>query len=181
MELELLKCVLPDKFDARCIVAKLPPSWRNFATSLKHQRNEFSVENIIGSLDVDEKARSKDKQTGGTEGRSAANLVQKNAHKFKEKNKGVSQTTNFKKKARGSSVMTGNGLHATVPALLCRFAYFLNKSDNTMSDINGSHGGAVGATFPVAMYVIFLSYLALLLVPCSDLVHVLRTECKADD
>ena len=65
-ELELLKCVLPDKFVAGCIVAKLPPSWRNFATSLKHQRHEFSVENIIGSLDVEEKARAKDKHTGGT-------------------------------------------------------------------------------------------------------------------
>ncbi|KAK1650383.1 hypothetical protein QYE76_068188 [Lolium multiflorum] len=89
-ELELLKCVLPDKFVAGCIVAKLPPSWRNFATSLKHQRHEFSVENIMGSLDVEEKARAKDKHTGGTEGRSAANM------------------------ARGSSVMMGNGLHATV-------------------------------------------------------------------
>jgi hypothetical protein len=99
-ELELLKCVLPDKFVAGCIVAKLPPSWRNFATSLKHQRHEFSVENIMGSLDVEEKARAKDKHTGGSEGRSAANMVQKNAHKSKGKNKGVSQTTNFKKKGK---------------------------------------------------------------------------------
>jgi hypothetical protein len=60
-EPELLKCVLPDKFVMGCIVAKLPPSWRNFATSLKHQRHEFSIENIIGSLDVEEKVRAKDK------------------------------------------------------------------------------------------------------------------------
>ncbi|KAK1647030.1 hypothetical protein QYE76_064835, partial [Lolium multiflorum] len=99
-ELELLKCVLPDKFVAGCIIAKFPPSWRNFATSLKHQRHEFSVENIMGSLDVEEKARVKDKHTGGIEGRSAANMVQKNAHKSKGKNKGVSQTTNFKKKGK---------------------------------------------------------------------------------
>jgi hypothetical protein len=45
---------------------------------------------------------------------------------------------------------------------------FLDKSDYTMGDINDSHGGggAAAATFPVAMYVVFLSYLALLLVPC---------------
>nr|ABG22485.1 retrotransposon protein, putative, Ty1-copia subclass [Oryza sativa Japonica Group] len=29
-ELELLKCVLPDKFVVGCIIAKLPPSWRSF-------------------------------------------------------------------------------------------------------------------------------------------------------
>jgi hypothetical protein len=34
-ELELLKCVLPNKFVLGCIVAKLPPYWSNFATSLK--------------------------------------------------------------------------------------------------------------------------------------------------
>ena len=37
-ELKLLKCPLPDKFVAGCIIAKLPSSWRNFATSLKHKR-----------------------------------------------------------------------------------------------------------------------------------------------
>ena len=49
-ELELLKCTLPDKFVAGCIIAKLPPSWRNFATGLKHKRQEISVENLIASL-----------------------------------------------------------------------------------------------------------------------------------
>jgi hypothetical protein len=43
-----------------------------------------------------------------------------------------------------------------------------------MGDINNDHGGA---TFLVAMYVFFLSYLALLLVPCSDLMHVLSLMC----
>jgi hypothetical protein len=32
-ELELLKCALPDKFVAGCMIAKLLPSWRNFTTS----------------------------------------------------------------------------------------------------------------------------------------------------
>ena len=44
-ELELLKCPLP---------AKLPSSWRNFATTLKHKRQEILVENLIASLDVEE-------------------------------------------------------------------------------------------------------------------------------
>jgi hypothetical protein len=49
-ELELLKCALPDKFVASCIIAKLSPSWRNFDIALKHKRQEISVENLIESL-----------------------------------------------------------------------------------------------------------------------------------
>jgi hypothetical protein len=37
-ELELLKCPLPDKFVAGCMIAKLPSPWSNFATALKHKR-----------------------------------------------------------------------------------------------------------------------------------------------
>jgi hypothetical protein len=79
------------------IFAKLPPSWRNFATSLKHQRQEFSIENIIGSLYVEEKARAKDKHTGGTEGKFGANMVQKNAHKSKERTKSPRLPTSRRK------------------------------------------------------------------------------------
>ena len=53
-EFKLLKCSLPNKFVARGIIAKLPPSWRNFATALKHKRQEISVESLIVSLDVEE-------------------------------------------------------------------------------------------------------------------------------
>jgi hypothetical protein len=48
--------VLSNKIVVGCIIiAKLPTSWRGFATSLKHERHEFSVANLIGSLDVKEK------------------------------------------------------------------------------------------------------------------------------
>ncbi|KAK1662527.1 hypothetical protein QYE76_050686 [Lolium multiflorum] len=101
-DLELLKCALPDKFVAGCIIAKLPPSWRNFATTLKHKRQEISVENLIASLDVEEKARAKDTTEKG-EGQSSANMVQKKPY---NKNKGNNKpsfnkhmdTTTFKKK-----------------------------------------------------------------------------------
>jgi hypothetical protein len=75
-ELEQFTCVLPDKFIAGGIIAKLPPSWRNFATSLKHKRQEFSVIDLIGYLDVEEKARAKDRRPRGAKGGSSANVVQ---------------------------------------------------------------------------------------------------------
>ena len=43
-ELKHFKCVLPDKFVAGGIIAKLPHSWNNFATSLKHKRRVFRCE-----------------------------------------------------------------------------------------------------------------------------------------
>jgi hypothetical protein len=42
-------CVLPDKFVAGGIISKLPPSWKDFAISLKHKRQEFTVDRLIGT------------------------------------------------------------------------------------------------------------------------------------
>ena len=67
-ELELLKCELPGKFVAGCIIAKLPNSWRNFATTLKHQRREFSVEDVIGHLSVEQNSREKTRTEKGPKG-----------------------------------------------------------------------------------------------------------------
>ena len=39
-------CVLPDKFVAGCIISKLPPSWKDFATSLDVE--EKARANVIG-------------------------------------------------------------------------------------------------------------------------------------
>ena len=114
-KLERFPCVLPDKFVAGGIIAKLPPSWRDFATSLKHKRQEFEVAELIGTLDVEERARAKDNHEKGAKS-SAANMVQKNKNSFafrnkkrKKKNKQENnpkpkQTTEFKKKNSKKSV-----------------------------------------------------------------------------
>jgi hypothetical protein len=108
MELEHFPCFLPDKFVAGDIIAKLPPSWKDFATSLKHKTQEFNVAYLIGTLDVEERARGKD--NNGKDPKScAANMLQKrNFHasrNFKNKNNGKQvhnpkpkQTTGFNKK-----------------------------------------------------------------------------------
>ena len=76
---------------ARCIIAKLPFLWRNFATALKHKRQEISVENLIASLDVKEKAWAKDASEKGAKGNSSANMVQKNHPHNKKKRQPTSQ------------------------------------------------------------------------------------------
>jgi hypothetical protein len=55
---------LPDKFVAGGIISKLPPSWKDFGTSLKHKRQEFAVVDLICTLDVEEKARANDLRSG---------------------------------------------------------------------------------------------------------------------
>jgi hypothetical protein len=109
-ELEQFPCVLPDKFVAGGIIAKLPPSWMDFATTLKHKRQEFSVAELIGSLDVEEKARAKETRGKGVD-TSSANMVQKKksnvSHNNKRKNKQENatkpkQAASFKKKNKGA-------------------------------------------------------------------------------
>lgn len=91
------------KFFVGGIIAKVPLSWRSFATSLKHKRGEdMMVDDLIAHLDVEEKARAKDASNGALEGTSNANLVQKPNTKSKGKNvyqnSKPKNTTNFKKK-----------------------------------------------------------------------------------
>nr|ABA95374.1 retrotransposon protein, putative, Ty1-copia subclass [Oryza sativa Japonica Group] len=108
-ELENNNCELPDKFVAGGIIAKLPPSWSDFATSLKHKRQEFSVPDLIGSLGVEKKARAKDVQGKKVEGGSSANMVQKKNPHASHNNKKVKPdvkpktATNFKKKGKGKA------------------------------------------------------------------------------
>jgi hypothetical protein len=59
-ELELLKVVVLDEFVVEGIIAKLPLSWRDFATTLKHKRTHMSILDLIASLDVEEKSRAQD-------------------------------------------------------------------------------------------------------------------------
>jgi hypothetical protein len=78
-ELAHFNCALPDSFVVGGIIAKLPPSWRSFATSLKHKREVMTIENLISTLDVEEKARSKDVPRSGPSdgaGPSNANVVE---------------------------------------------------------------------------------------------------------
>jgi hypothetical protein len=94
----------------------------DFSTSLKHKRKEFSIVDLIGSLDVEEKARAKDTHGKGVVGTSGANVVQKNnsnkSYNNKKKNKQenptkTKQTTNFKKKNKENCFVYGDPGHFT--------------------------------------------------------------------
>jgi hypothetical protein len=63
--------------------------------------------------------------------------------------------------------------HSTLPVRL-----FSREIRLHHGDINDSHGGvAAESTFSAATYMVFLSYLALLLIPCSHVMFVLSLMC----
>jgi hypothetical protein len=74
-ELRLLNIVIPDEFVAEGIIAKLPPSWRDFVTALKHKRVHMTISDLIASLDVEGKSRTKDRRSKEVEGQTSANMV----------------------------------------------------------------------------------------------------------
>ena len=113
---------------------------------MKHKRQEFSVVDLIESLDVEEKARAKDARGRGAEGSSTANFVQKKhscPHKAKNKHEGKgkhdaknkpSQSTNFKKKTskkKGSCHVCGDPNHWAPSWPICYDRLQQGKSGNT--------------------------------------------------
>ena len=86
--------MLSDKYVAGTIIAKLPPSWNDFATSLKNKSHQFSVLDLISTHDFEEKAREKDTRARVAEGASSA-------HMLHEKNFQPNQPQNNKNKSQG--------------------------------------------------------------------------------
>jgi hypothetical protein len=94
---------LLDRFVAAGIIAKLPASWWDFATTLKYKREDISTKDLIIALDVEEKSRAKDIPGTSSQGASANIIVNKPNYKGKGKGKvnygaKPKKTTNFKKK-----------------------------------------------------------------------------------
>jgi hypothetical protein len=97
-EVALLKIVVLDEFMAGGIIAKLPPSWRDFTTALKHKRVHIFILDLITSLDVEEKAWGKDGRSKGVEGQISANMVHQPQSHDKGKGKAKQNQNNNKLK-----------------------------------------------------------------------------------
>jgi hypothetical protein len=169
-ELEHFPCVLSDEFVAGGIITKLPPFWKDFATSLKHKRQEFNLAELIGMLDVEERARGKDNNSKGPKS-STANMVQKKnfyaSRNFKNKNKGkqghnhkTKQNIEFKKKFNKKKnegcFVCGSTKHW---ASACPSKFVKEKKSANMV-INETGGGTSGYGNPlpyVFQFVIHLS------------------------
>jgi hypothetical protein len=77
---------LLDKFVVGGIIAKLPPSWTDFSTTLKHKRQEFSAWLSLLVLLIEERARAKYTRGKGVE-TTSANMVRKKNSNASNNNK----------------------------------------------------------------------------------------------
>ncbi len=48
---------MDDSISVACIVNKLPPSWHSFKMSLKHKKEEISIEELATTIQVEEQRR----------------------------------------------------------------------------------------------------------------------------
>jgi len=54
-------CNLPDSFQANAILAKLPPSWRDFVTARRHMKKQLTLSELTAAINVEDRARASDK------------------------------------------------------------------------------------------------------------------------
>jgi hypothetical protein len=92
------------------IIAKLPLSWRDFATTLKHKRTHMSISDLIASLDIEVKGWARAKQSKGVEGQTSATMVHqphscgKSKCKQNRNNNKPTQSTTSNKKIIGQRI-----------------------------------------------------------------------------
>ncbi|XP_057470084.1 uncharacterized protein LOC130759042 [Actinidia eriantha] len=89
---------LTDSFLVASLIKKLPPSWSEFGRMLKQKPDEYTFDELLVSLNIEEKHREKQLEFLNSEFRANAHVVQ-NFHKLKH-------STDFKK-----SILNKNGSH----------------------------------------------------------------------
>jgi hypothetical protein len=76
-------CVLPHSFQVNAILAKLPPSWRDFVTSRRHMKKQMTFTELSATINVEERARSSNKPSQQLQ----AHIVEKGGDRKFQKNK----------------------------------------------------------------------------------------------
>ena len=82
-----------DQFQANCLLEKLPPSWQNYVHSMKHKQKDFTLQELVSGIKIEEQNRIQTKGKSQDHSSSTANLVEsKNAGYNKgSKGKGSNQ------------------------------------------------------------------------------------------
>ncbi|WVZ84197.1 hypothetical protein U9M48_031252 [Paspalum notatum var. saurae] len=76
-------CNLPDSFQVNAILAKLPPSWRDFVTARRHMKKQMTLSELSAAINVEERARASNKPSQQVQ----AHFVEKSGGKKNQKKK----------------------------------------------------------------------------------------------
>ena len=64
-KLTALSIVLPELFQVGAVLAKLPPSWKDFSKKMMHRSDDFSLDDLMKHLRIEEEARNRDRKGKG--------------------------------------------------------------------------------------------------------------------
>ncbi|CAL2270710.1 unnamed protein product [Prunus armeniaca] len=94
--------VLIETFQVAAIIAKLPPSWKDFKNYLKYKRKEMGLEDLIARLRIEEDNRGSEKKTSGNSMVAKAHVVEDGlTNKKKRKHSGEGSSQGNSKKNKG--------------------------------------------------------------------------------
>ncbi|CAM8937663.1 unnamed protein product [Rhodiola kirilowii] len=106
---------MDDAISVSSIIDKLPPSWKDFKRTLKHKKEEMSLEELGGELCVEESIRmQEDAKAKETIESSSVHMVEDKGgpRKFKGKNRfNENSGSKFTKKPKGSCWICGKPEH----------------------------------------------------------------------
>nr|KYP31751.1 hypothetical protein KK1_047774 [Cajanus cajan] len=83
-DMKMKEITLPDIMLVSLLISKLPPSWSEFARSLKHKPDNFTLSDLLVTLRIEDKHRISQKVSNKTPFQAKAHLVE-NANKPKQK------------------------------------------------------------------------------------------------
>ena len=61
-----LSISIPEIFQVGAIIDKLPPSWKDFSKRMMHKSEDYSLDDLIKHLRIEEEARNRDKRAKTT-------------------------------------------------------------------------------------------------------------------
>ena len=61
-----LSISIPEIFQVGAIIEKLPPSWKDFSKRMMHKSEDYSLDDLIKHLRIEEEARNRDKRAKTT-------------------------------------------------------------------------------------------------------------------